>query len=114
MPGITAQHPNNSEQSLDLSTAGQSTQAASVLNLGTTASHHKLRPGTDRLKFVGKHSKDRALAVYLQKRSINEYERDSKVESLLGVVRVGQLQADRILEADQGTCRCLAPINPVA
>lgn len=67
--------------------------------------NYKLKSGngtTERLKFVGKHSKDKALAIYLQKRTIYEYEKDFKVENLLGVVRVNQIQADRIVEKDQG------------
>lgn len=58
--------------------------------------------GADRMKFVGKHSKDKMLSVYLQKRTIYEAEKDHKVEALSGLVRVSQYHAERILEKDHG------------
>lgn len=100
-----SQDKNASSQSLYMGAGG--------LGAGHSTSVHdlnyKLRNGngaTERLKFVGKHSKDKTLAIYLQKRSIFEYEKDFKVENLLGVVRVSQLQADRIVEKDQGKSFC--------
>lgn len=55
-----------------------------------------------KMKFVGKHSKDKIVSVYLQKRTIYENEKDHKVETLSGLVRVSQLHAERILEKDHG------------
>lgn len=68
--------------------------------------NYRLKAGngtTERLKFVGKHSKDKVLSIYLQKRNIYEFEKDFKVENLHGVVRLSQFQADRLIEKDQGT-----------
>lgn len=80
---------------------GISTQSVSVHDLS-----YKLKGtngASERLKFVGKHSKDKVLAIYLLKRMICEVEMDFKVENLHGVVRVSQFQAERIIEKDQGT-----------
>lgn len=95
-----SQTHNASNQSLYMSTGAMSGHSASIHDL-----NYKLKTqngSTERLKFVGKHSKDKVLAVYLQKRTICEYEKDFKVENLLGVVRVSQHNAYRIVEKDQG------------
>lgn len=78
---------------------GGMSHSASVHDL-----NYRLKAGngtTERLKFVGKHSKDKVLSIYLQKRNIYEFEKDFKVENLHGVVRLSQFQADRLIEKDQ-------------
>ena len=101
---VELSHPQQaSNQSLYMSTGAGYSHSASIHDL-----NYKLRTQTgasERLKFVGKHSKDKLLAVYLQKRTVYECERDHKVENLLGVVRVSQYNADRIVEKGQGTDR---------
>lgn len=98
-----SQAQNTSNQSLYMSSGGLGnySHSTSIHDL-----NYKLRTqagGSERLKFVGKHSKDKVLAVYLQKRTVYELEKEHKMENLLGVVRVSQHNADRIVEKGQGT-----------
>lgn len=92
---------NASNQSLYMSAGEMGGQSSSIHDLS-----YKIKDGnnsaTERLKFVGKHGKDKVLSIYVQKRTIIEYEKDHKVENILGVLKVSQIQADRILERDQG------------
>lgn len=68
----------------------------------TICSSKLMANGSERLKLVGKHSKDKNISIYVQKRTIYEYEKSGKVESLSGVLRINQLLAERMLEKDQG------------
>lgn len=61
--------------------------------------------GSERLKLVGKHSKDKNISIYVQKRTIYEYEKEGRVEALSGVLRINQFFAERLLEKDQGKHR---------
>lgn len=42
----------------------------------------------NKTRFVGKHSKDQKLSIFIQKRNINEHQASGEVEEILGLVRI--------------------------
>lgn len=53
-------------------------------------------------RFVGKHSKDQKLSIFIQKRNINECLRSGRVEEIMGLVRVSPEAYSSILQKESG------------
>lgn len=51
-------------------------------------------------RFVGKHSKDQKLSVFIQKRNINECQQSGQVEEIMGLVRVSPDAYSSILQKE--------------